>query len=455
MHRDDLYRLLDLDGHEPVPPTTDPLAAACPAPTPSPRSLHPTAFALDEWALRRGRDLLTASERLQNLACDAQAAADFHAAAFEPEPVLQDGCVDLRRWQFLQELLGTPEYHALHASTLLDPAASALAAEAFAAQFQPLTDKAAEPSAAGEMATLRAVGQAVTQAAADVAECRETALAAGMGPGHPGGNDPQAIAALFRRVRHSATLRQIVALAGRFRRTAQAQQRQKTTHGLDDLIGVVLDGELGRLLPHELAKVVLPEFADDLLRRLVERQAMCWQRRGTEPAAQGPILVVLDESGSMQGARAHTAKALALALVWIARQQRRWCALIAYSGNTGERLLPLPPGRGDETALLDWLEAFLGGGSDRDVPIAELPGYYARLGAPHGRTDLICITDARCRIPSEMQTTFLAWKQQVQARLITLVLDHDPGDLAPLSEEVHRLASLDVTEPAVARVLSL
>ncbi|MGC4051933.1 MAG: hypothetical protein QM757_21535 [Paludibaculum sp.] len=64
----------------------------------------------------------------------------------------------------------------------------------------------------------------------------------------------------------------------------------------------------------------------------------------------------LDESGSMAGEKSHTAKAVALALAWVARRQRRWAALVAYSGDSGdsgERLLPLPPGRWDEGQLLD------------------------------------------------------------------------------------------------------
>src|SRR6476619_3956255 len=73
-----------------------------------------------------------------------------------------------------------------------------------------------------------------------------------------------------------------------------------------------------------------------------------------EPVGKGPIIVSVDESGSMEGEKAHTAKALALALAWIARRQRRWCGLVAYSGDSGERLLALPPDRWNETALMDW-----------------------------------------------------------------------------------------------------
>lgn len=155
------------------------------------------------------------------------------------------------------------------------------------------------------------------------------------------------------------------------------------------------------------------------------------------------------------GAKIHTAKALALALAWVARQQRRWCALVAYSGDSGERLLPLPPGRWDESRLADWLAAFIGHGSDVDVPVREMPRMYRELNAPTGVTDLVFVTDARCRLPAEVKNHFLEWKQTAQARLVTLVIDNQPGDLAHVSDEVHTVRSLDPDSDAVGRVLSL
>jgi uncharacterized protein with von Willebrand factor type A (vWA) domain len=277
----------------------------------------------------------------------------------------------------------------------------------------------------------------------------------GMGPGSPGSNDPRAIAALFRRVRNNPTLRKICELAGRYRRVAQSKQRRKATHGMDDVVGVVTDGDLGRVLPHELAKLAIPEFEDDTLRRLVERQLMCREYRSTEPVAKGPIILVVDESGSMGGDKGHTAKALALAMAWVARQQRRWCALVAYSGESGERLLALPPGRWNEAALMNWLEPFIGRGSNLDVPVREMPRIYQQLGAPVGDTDVLFITDAICRIAAEDQVRFLDWKREVRARLSTLVIQSRPGDLSAISDEVHLVDSLSVSEAGVERVLSV
>ena len=466
MDREDLLRMLDLAGKDAkTPEDGTAITVEGPPPKPEPPSRadsSATALDLDEWELRRGRELLADSERLRGLALCEGAVADFHASAFLPDPRLLDECADPRRREFLGQLFQTPEYRALHATTMLREAASAIAATAFAEQFAALKEEEpgrergeADGEADREMATLRAVGRALSKAAEEVEGMREATAALGMGPGAPGSNDPRAIANIYRRVRGDPTLRRICELAGRYRRVAQSKQRQKVTHGTDDVVGVTLGGELSRLLPVELAKLAVPELELDTLRRLVERRCMQREHRSVEPVGKGPIIVSVDESGSMHGDKVHTAKALALAMAWVARGQKRWCALVAYSGGSGERLLALPPGRWDEGALADWLCAFIGGGSSLDVPVRELPRYYSQLKAPAGKTDVLFVTDARCRIPPELRDTFLAWKQKVQARLVTLVVGGEPGDLARISDEVHTVETLSATEGAVERVLSL
>ena len=362
MNRDDLLKLLDLNGKAVVPAGAADLAVTAAVTDPAP-SAHATALDLDDWALRRGRELRAESERLQATGLDDLAVADCHGAAFLPDPVLWPDCADPRRHAFLAQLLDTPEYRSLHSGTMLNAAAAEIAAAAFAEQFAALKKEdmtGAGTTEAGatdrEMATLRAVGRALATARDEVEECHAASAAFGLGPGAPGANDAAAVAALFKRVRGSPALRRIVDLAGRFRRVAQSKQRRKTTHGLDDMVGVVLDGDLGRALPVELAKLAVPEFEDDLLRRLAERQVMARDYRAIEPVGKGPVLISLDESGSMQGDKIHTAKALALAVAWVARRQRRWCGLVAYSGDSGERLLGVaagPLGRREAGRLAD------------------------------------------------------------------------------------------------------
>jgi len=314
MNPTELLKMLDLNARPARPSDeTPPLTIPEPATTPSTEASSSTALEVDEWGLRRGRDLIAESERLKKSGTDEFAAADFFASEFDPNPKLLPSCVDPRRHQFLAQLLDTPEYHALHTDTQLDDTASEIAATHFARQFAQLKKEDKEkPSGAAsgaitgaedlasEMAALRAVGKAVAEAGKEVEELKDATTALGMGPGSPGSNDPKAIAELFKGVRGNTSLKRICELAGRFWRVAQSKQRQKVTHGLDDVVGVEPGGDIGRLLPSELMKLLVPELELDTLRRIAERQALCREHHSIEPVGKGPILVICDESGSME-----------------------------------------------------------------------------------------------------------------------------------------------------------
>src|SRR4051812_21594823 len=99
MSNDDLLRMLDLEGKEApqakeaLPITSGEAKQTTPA--------SPTALQLDDWGLRRGEDVLKESERLQQCLggltgweAQTHAVADFHAAAFEVDPQLTEGCSD-------------------------------------------------------------------------------------------------------------------------------------------------------------------------------------------------------------------------------------------------------------------------------------------------------------------------------------------------------------------------
>lgn len=425
---------------------------------------HPTAVVCDEWALRRGRELADCS-RWEATKLDALAAADFHALAFDPRPELQP-CESRLREEFVRALVDTPEYHALHADTMLDDYGAQIAAlhlgGKYAEHLRNECDKTVHAlrtgkEADGEIATMVAAAEAVAAATEEVREVKEAAEAlGGMGAGGAGKKlDPAKVAEAYKRVRNNPRLRAICNAAGRYRRVAQSKQRMKASHGQDETVGVELGGDLSRILPAELVKLDVPELELDMLRRIAERQAQCRELGGVEPVGKGPIIVVVDESGSMDGEKIIQAKALALGLAWVARAQGRWCALVAYSGGSGERLLALPPGRWDELALCEWLAAFISYGSDLDVPIFEMPGYYAALGAPRGKTDVLFITDAVCRIPAHGVASFNAWKREVGAKVSGLIVGATAGDLLKVCEECHEVGGVDAGNASIGKILSL
>jgi len=452
MNNDELNKLLDLDGGS--------LSSFGSESTPKAPEASLTALKLDNWSLRKGHELLAESPRLRKLNLSSEAVADLHAAAFLPNPELEETCRDPLRKQFLEELINTTAYRSLHASTSLNGIAAEIAAIAFAEQFSLLAarvETSPQPSKPEglDIAVIAAASRASKDAADSVAELESVTQAMGMGAGEPGSSDVSAIASSFKAARSNKALMRICVLAGKFRQLAQGLHKFRSKTGFEEVTGLENGGDISRLIPSELMKLGIPELEIDFLRRFAERQCLCREFESTEKVGLGPIAIVIDESGSMVGHRNESAKAIALTLAWIARKQNRWCGLVAFSGGTGHRVLALPPERWNQVDLLDWLESFLGCGSDQDVPVREAPMIFNELSAPAGKTDLIYITDAELRISDKKASAFKAWKASVQARLISLVLNTDPGDLNSISDEVHIISSLDPNEMGIKKVFSL
>jgi uncharacterized protein with von Willebrand factor type A (vWA) domain len=484
MSREELLAALD------IAPTDAPIGMDdgqehAPAPIGPPPS--PTALDLDDWSMRRGFEALCGDVMgpiLNKIDPDHPApidtaeyiAADCLAAAFEPTPKLAENCANETQGRYFRQLLETEAYKALHTDTQLDPLASELAAGHFAKGFLSLVEteqqqqQQRQESGQGpqspadqqrqqmqqDIAALGAVSQALQNAAQDVGDLRDAQWACGDDPNGQGHIDAAALKDRFQRIRNSGMLRRIMQLAGRYRRLAQAKQRQKTIHGQDDIVGVELGADLARLCPSELAALADPDLEMDAMRRYLERGLMQRDQRGVEPIGRGPIVVIVDESGSMDGEPIATAKAFALAMAWIARHQKRWIMFVSFSSGPETETLAMPPNAWNQENLLDWLEHFYGGGTSCDGPLQTIPSEWANLGVPQGKTDVVLITDACFSVPTATARRYNAWKAQTQTKLYTLVIGEDaPGNLAQVSDRVWCLPNLDIDNEAIGEVMAI
>eukprot|EP01024_Parvocaulis_polyphysoides_P001347 TRINITY_DN10362_c1_g1_i2.p1 TRINITY_DN10362_c1_g1~~TRINITY_DN10362_c1_g1_i2.p1 ORF type:complete len:206 (-),score=17.47 TRINITY_DN10362_c1_g1_i2:188-805(-) len=115
-----------------------------------------------------------------------------------------------------------------------------------------------------------------------------------------------------------------------------------------------------------------------------ERNLMSYERTGwvddepsrltgrmeIRPAAeQGPIIVCLDTSGSMFGARETIAKAITLECIRGAHRQQRKCYLYAFSSYHDIKEIELSSSIASIHKLLDFLKYSFGGGTDVDRPL--------------------------------------------------------------------------------------
>lgn len=242
----------------------------------------------------------------------------------------------------------------------------------------------------------RGIGRACEKASQAVDELRETmeglagvGLIPGNGTATGGAMSAKAVRALATRLRSDARLKQIAMLAGRFKRIAAAKRRQKYRHGADEIADIEIGAELARLLPSELVKLAHPKLRPAFMRSIVERSSLQYQLVGSEPLGKGPLVVLLDKSGSMDGARDVWATALTLALLDQARHERRAFALVCFDYQVKFEAVVKP----GESLPEEGLFVACAGGTEIGAGVARGLEIIKANEGPLRKADLVLVTD--------------------------------------------------------------
>lgn len=441
----------------------------------------PTVLDTDRWTKRAGErlaaqwsDMLASIGEEPNAMCDPNVAADAVETLLSPEPAMAERPADQHRAAWWAQLLKAPETTALRSRTVTNPAVAEIAAGELAGAYATYvvehppkpegeegegdgTDGTEGESAEESIARMRST-RAAMQAAAEAADAAE-AVGAGLGLGGNGTGDASALAQYTRRLRQSPNLAAIMRMAGRFIAKANRLQRQRTDLVGMEITGVELSGDLARALPLEVAQVagVVPELETLALLKLVERRVLSYKRIRREPMAMGPIVVSVDESGSMAGERIAAAKGLALAMASIARAQKRPFMLVAWASmGTDHAQIRYVHGDAGTEALVEWLEHFDNGGTDLRGPLWSIAEAWPT--ATWGQhADHIIITDGDVGLPDWLRDHYRTWSHEGRIRTFALGVGvRSLNGLAQVCDGgVWTMPSLDLDNPAIDVVLSI
>lgn len=196
-------------------------------------------------------------------------------------------------------------------------------------------------------------------------------------------------------LRDNDKLRRIARLAGRLRAQAIAKQNTKAKHGVEELCDVMLGSDIGRLLPSETVFLADPDLEVLLYRKLVENAALQYELRGREQRVEGPIVLVVDESGSMSGAPDEWAKAVALALMEVAARQNRAFAYVHFDTKVSRVDFSENPKNLDLSELLAMVTHFTGGGTSIAAGLGEARRIISQAQEARAfkRADVVLISD--------------------------------------------------------------
>lgn len=235
----------------------------------------------------------------------------------------------------------------------------------------------------------------------------------GTGEGTPQSISAEAKAKLADKLRSSAKLQRLAKEAGRMRRIAAQKQRSKSKHARSEVSDIEQGNDLDRLLPSETVKLLDPIRKLDFYRCFLERSLLQYKLHGMEKEGRGPIVVCIDQSGSMRGNKEIWSKAVALALIQVAAMQDRKVRVIHFESHV-RQVDDWEPPKVDIMALVKSMERFYGGGTNFEQPLDK--ALEAIEKEKYEKADVVFITDGECAV----SPAFLdRWKRAKESKKFT------------------------------------
>lgn len=127
-------------------------------------------------------------------------------------------------------------------------------------------------------------------------------------------------------------LKELIALAGRMRRTAIKKRYAEVKDFREEVIGVKSGDELDKLVPSEYALLTFPVGRDLFLQKFADKQLMLYDHTGKDREGSGPIIMLVDSTGSMEGKKELWSKAVFMGYMAVAEQENRDLHLVQFGG---------------------------------------------------------------------------------------------------------------------------
>lgn len=267
----------------------------------------------------------------------------------------------------------------------------------------------------------------------------------GTHPGQWDRLDPKIRMELAQRLQKKRKLQEIAKMVGRIKRMAVGEWSRRIVHGVDEIYDVKIGSDLEHVLASELFYLADEDFEDIFWSRWLEGTLLNYELRGTEKANRGAIICLLDNSGSMAGEREIWGKGVAMALLEIARREKRDFYGIHFASARDQMMeWHFKKGWVELSDVLDYAEYFNGGGTDFETPIGRavevLESEFREDGATKG--DIVMITDGECAVGPEWLKKFYTAKNQLDFRLYGCLIGWSGNVLDQLSDKLFTIQDL-------------
>lgn len=236
-------------------------------------------------------------------------------------------------------------------------------------------------------------------------------------------------------------LKEILRLIGRIELEYGIKKQSISPMGRSEVHSITLSNDISRMLPMEAVKFHHPLLRKKLYADFTEGKLLTYNLRGKNWTAgppkkkeQGPVVALVDTSGSMRGTPEVVAKSVILALTKKMIKQERDVKVILFSGRNNTDEIELTSKKKMAAEFLRFLQGTFGGGTDFNTAVKA--GLESLKQPAFKGADLLFITDGDSVISD--QTVIREWekiKESQEVRVFSLIVDtHSAGGLTPISD---------------------
>jgi len=232
----------------------------------------------------------------------------------------------------------------------------------------------------------------------------------------------------------NSDMRKILEFLSGIPKIGMTTKKRRTRYVRGELYGYERGIDLERIVPSELA---LPE--ELFYVKFAEGELLLYQKEVKE--AMGPIYLLLDKSGSMDGEKILWAKAVALALYNRARKENRDFYL-RFFDNIPYPLVKVPKNAKSRDAMkmVEYLSKVRGGGGT-DISRAVIAACEdIKEGHVKGVSEIIILTDGEDKIA---ETTVRRSLKEANSTLISVMIRGENADLKRVSDVYLAVYKLD------------
>lgn len=208
-------------------------------------------------------------------------------------------------------------------------------------------------------------------------------------------------------------IHEILKRAGKYQMTFAHKIRTKCD-GYEILTGIGFGNEIENLLPEEIMYLDDEDYQDIKNLELLSGNLQEYKFKGYESKTGGPIIALIDESGSMRGNRIIEAKAFCFGLYQKAKAENRDMKIIAF-GEREEVVDVKSP-----TDLVDYATKFRNDCDTRIQPPLTMARQIIEQSPKSSKADIIIITDGACDIYPDFEKDFKDFKDKSSTKVICM-----------------------------------